>query len=396
MPATMSTSQTGRIEVTETGEGTPLVVFVHGVLDRGRSFDRVAGRLGGECRIVWYDRRGYGGSVDVPGGPVAVDRHVEDLLEVLDGRRAVVVGHSFGGVSALGAALRVPDQVAALVLYETGMAWLPGWDDQSLRSILWGEDPEGDCVRLMYGDRFEQMAPEDRALRLREARSFVAEERSVRTGTAPFDIGALEAPLVYGHSGGNPFDVVVEHLRSVVRHVEVVQFPGAGHNAHRSQPGPFADLVRRGISLAGTRGCGPPPSRASVTVAAMPETKTGEGDAREVTIFHNPSCSKSRGALGILEERSLPYDLVEYLKAPPSRATLEMIVSKLVDPVPELVRTTDKKFVELGLDPDAYQSAEEVVDLLLVHPELMQRPVVIRGDRAVIARPSERVEEVLA
>lgn len=115
----------------------------------------------------------------------------------------------------------------------------------------------------------------------------------------------------------------------------------------------------------------------------------------EVTIFHNPSCSHSRGVLGILEEQSVDHDVIEYLQAPPSRATLEMIVAKLIDPVPDLVRTTDKKFVALGLDPDDYRSAEAVIDFLLVHPELMQRPVIVKGDRAVIARPSDRVAEVL-
>ncbi len=250
MPAIMSISQGARLQIAEMGHGAPLVVFVHGVLDRGRSFDRVARLLDRECRMVWYDRRGYGDSVDAPGAPVGVGSHVEDLLEVLDGRRAVVVGHSFGGVSALGAALRAPEVVEALVLYETGMAWVPGWDDRFLRSLLWGEDPEGDGARLMFGDRFEQMTPEERAFRLREARAFVTEERSVRTDAEPFDVGALEQPLVFGHSETYPFVVVADHLRQVVRRVEVVELPGAGHNAHRSQPGPFADLVRRGIFLA--------------------------------------------------------------------------------------------------------------------------------------------------
>jgi arsenate reductase len=129
----------------------------------------------------------------------------------------------------------------------------------------------------------------------------------------------------------------------------------------------------------------------------MPNTNTppAASDTPEVTIFHNPSCSHSRGALGILKERSIDHDVVEYLTAPPSRQTLEMIVSKLIGPVPDLIRTTDKRFVELGLDPKAYTTTGEVIEFLLVHPELMQRPVVIKGDRAVIARPSERVAEVL-
>lgn len=128
----------------------------------------------------------------------------------------------------------------------------------------------------------------------------------------------------------------------------------------------------------------------------MSNAHSTSAETREVTIFHNPNCTHSRGALGILSERSVDYEVVEYLVTPPSRQTLEMIVSKLIDPVPELIRTADRKFVELDLDPDAYNGAEEVIELLLVHPELMQRPIVIKADRAVIARPSERVAEVLA
>jgi arsenate reductase (glutaredoxin) len=117
-------------------------------------------------------------------------------------------------------------------------------------------------------------------------------------------------------------------------------------------------------------------------------------DADQVTIFHNPQCSKSRGALELLNERSVDHRVVEYLVTPPSRPTLESIMAKLVDPPSDLVRTTDPRFVELGLDPGSYASPEAVIELLLAHPELMQRPVVVKGDRAVIARPSDRVAEV--
>ncbi len=111
-------------------------------------------------------------------------------------------------------------------------------------------------------------------------------------------------------------------------------------------------------------------------------------------VYHNPVCSKSRGALEILGERGVDVDVIEYLKAPPSRAELEHIVDAISDPPASLVRK-DKRFGELGLDAGDYQTKDEVVALLLRHPELMERPVVFRGERAVIARPSERVLELL-
>jgi arsenate reductase (glutaredoxin) len=127
----------------------------------------------------------------------------------------------------------------------------------------------------------------------------------------------------------------------------------------------------------------------------VPDAPRESNGSSDVTIFHNPSCSNSRAALGILQEQSVNYVVVEYLKTPPARDTLETIISKLAQPIHELVRTGDKRFVELGLDPNDYQASAPIVDLLLRHPELMQRPVVVRGERAVIARPGDRIAEIL-
>lgn len=237
------------MEVHEAGSGEQLVVFVHGVLDRGGSFRRVIGELERDCRMAWYDRRGYGASAGVP-VPVGVDRHIADLVAVLDGRRAVVVGHSFGGVTAMGAAARAPELITALVLYETSMAWVQGWDDDVMEGVLGSDDPEDAALRLMLGDRYDAMDGDERRRRRRDAAVFLAEERSVRTGAAPYDVGAIRAPVVYGRSGPEVMPAVVEHLRWRVAKLEVITVPGAGHHAHRSAPGAFAGLVRRGVELA--------------------------------------------------------------------------------------------------------------------------------------------------
>jgi len=118
------------------------------------------------------------------------------------------------------------------------------------------------------------------------------------------------------------------------------------------------------------------------------------GDA-SVTIYHNPACGKSRGALEILRERGLACDVIEYLDHPPDRSTLERILALLGGPPADLVRK-DKRFRELDLRAEDYVTRSQVVDLLLRHPELMERPIVIHRQRAVIARPSERVLELLA
>ncbi len=86
--------------------------------------------------------------------------------------------------------------------------------------------------------------------------------------------------------------------------------------------------------------------------------------------------------------------MVQYLKTPLSRSDLERFLEMLPGEPAELVRE-DNHFKQLGLDIGDYQSSDAVIDLLMEHPKLMQRPVVVRGDRAVIARPSELVEELL-
>jgi pimeloyl-ACP methyl ester carboxylesterase len=260
MSAVMTPPSRLDLEVTERGEVGPLVVFVHGVLDRGRSFGRVAAVLEGECRMAWYDRRGYGSSVQARGAPVGVDGHIEDLLRVIDGRRVVLVGHSFGGVTVVGAALRAPELVAAAVLYETGMAWVPGWDDSHMRAVLGADNPALAGLGMMLAERFDAMPAHERRSRLDESMAFVTEERSVRTGTPPFNVAALCVPLVYGCSNLAAWPVVPMHLADVAS-AEIVELPGAGHNAHRSQPEAFADLVRRGMTLAVEREWGGGPLR---------------------------------------------------------------------------------------------------------------------------------------
>lgn len=111
---------------------------------------------------------------------------------------------------------------------------------------------------------------------------------------------------------------------------------------------------------------------------------------QRIVMYHNPACGNSRAALELLSAQGVAFDLVEYLKTPPDRETLGRIVAMLDCPPAELVRK-DRRFQELRLRPENYTSAEAVVGLLTEHPELMQRPVLVRGNRALIARPPEKV-----
>jgi arsenate reductase len=115
-----------------------------------------------------------------------------------------------------------------------------------------------------------------------------------------------------------------------------------------------------------------------------------------MVVYFNPVCSKARGAVEILEEKGADFEVIEYLKELPTRADLERILDAIPDPPSALVRK-DKRFKELGLDEGDYQTKDQVVAVLLEHPELMERPVVFTaaGDRALICRPSEMVLDLL-
>jgi arsenate reductase len=115
-----------------------------------------------------------------------------------------------------------------------------------------------------------------------------------------------------------------------------------------------------------------------------------------MVVYFNPVCSKARGAVEILAQQGADFEVIEYLKELPTRADLERIVDAIPDPPAALVRK-DKRFKELGLDEGNYETKEQVVAVLLEHPELMERPVVfsVSGDRALICRPSEKVLDLL-
>jgi arsenate reductase len=114
----------------------------------------------------------------------------------------------------------------------------------------------------------------------------------------------------------------------------------------------------------------------------------------DVTILHNKNCSTSRHAMDAIAEQGVEAEVVDYLKTPLDRAALEELIGKLEDPVAELVRK-DSFFKDLGLSADDYTTSEAVIGLLLEHPRLLQRPILIKGDRAIIGRPKDRVATFL-
>lgn len=108
----------------------------------------------------------------------------------------------------------------------------------------------------------------------------------------------------------------------------------------------------------------------------------------DLVIYHNPRCSKSRQALEILRQHGFEPVVIEYLKTPPDEKTLRSFGL----PVREIIRDNEDEYAALKL---AEKTDAELFDAIVTHPILLQRPIVVRGKRAVVARPPERVNEVL-
>jgi arsenate reductase len=113
----------------------------------------------------------------------------------------------------------------------------------------------------------------------------------------------------------------------------------------------------------------------------------------DITIFHNPRCSKSRAALALIQERGIEPRIVEYLKHPPAAAELKAIIAKLGIEAEDLVRKGEEVF------KSAYAgrtlSGDEWIAAMVRDPILLERPIVVRGARAVIGRPPENVTKLL-
>lgn len=108
-------------------------------------------------------------------------------------------------------------------------------------------------------------------------------------------------------------------------------------------------------------------------------------------IYHNPRCSKSREALNLIQEQGLEPEVIEYLKTPLDAAELKGLLELLKLRPRDILRSKDAKFETLEVDLD---DDKAVIQALVEHPELMERPIVVQGSKAVVARPPERVREL--
>ena len=226
----------------------PLVVLVHGALDRSAAMVQLSRRLDDQYRVLRYDRRGYGRS-HCADGPFTVDSHVADLVALLDGRHAVVFGHSFGGNVALALAERHPDLVRAVAVYEVPLSWLPWWPGSTgRRSAMAGspEDAAEQFMRRMVGDDGWAALPEStRAARRAEGVAFVAEISDL-TAAPPWHAEQIQAPFVamYGALTREHHRDGCHYLAELLSGQDAIAIEGARHNGPYTHPEAVAAVIR--------------------------------------------------------------------------------------------------------------------------------------------------------
>ncbi|MCV4290000.1 arsenate reductase (glutaredoxin) [Pseudomonas capsici] len=114
----------------------------------------------------------------------------------------------------------------------------------------------------------------------------------------------------------------------------------------------------------------------------------------DLKLYHNPRCSKSRGALELLQARGLTPDIVLYLETPPDAAQLRALLTKLGIGPRQLLRSGEDDYKALNL-ADPSLSDEQLIAAMVSHPKLIERPILVAGDKAVIGRPPENILELL-
>ena len=111
------------------------------------------------------------------------------------------------------------------------------------------------------------------------------------------------------------------------------------------------------------------------------------------TIYHNPRCSKSRQTLAIMNENNVDVKIIKYLADPPTTKELEDISRKLAISPMDFIRKKESVFTDLGLR--SYDGTDsELCEIMSKNPKLIERPIVVKGDRAIIGRPPENVQEL--
>jgi pimeloyl-ACP methyl ester carboxylesterase len=224
-------------------EGAPLVVLIHGSLDRSSGMARIARQLQASYRVIRFDRRGYGTTWNHP-GPFTVEGNAEDVIELLSGREAVLVGHSFGGHVALRVADQLGSQITGVSTYETPLSWMSWWPNTTAGSISLAASPQEAAEKFMIrlvGQKIWDALPEKtKNERRQEGPALTGELGSLRQ-SVPWDISRIFQRTICGYGS-----LALEHhvrganwLADNLPNATLEVIDGARHGAHTSHAKEF-------------------------------------------------------------------------------------------------------------------------------------------------------------
>ncbi|MEN8192036.1 MAG: arsenate reductase (glutaredoxin) [Bacteroidota bacterium] len=114
----------------------------------------------------------------------------------------------------------------------------------------------------------------------------------------------------------------------------------------------------------------------------------------KIIIYHKKTCTKSRQGLKYLQEKGIEFDIVKYHETPLTKNKLKTLLKKMNMQPAELLRKKEKAYKELDFKNKNYTN-DQIIEFMIKEPNLMERPIIEKGDKAVVARPTERIEEVI-
>ncbi|MEO7399091.1 MAG: alpha/beta hydrolase [Ilumatobacteraceae bacterium] len=251
----------------EAGEAAaPLVVLIHGAMDRSTSMLRLSRRLEGRFRVLRYDRRGYGRSQsdDAPDGPFGVDAQLADLVALLAGRRALLVGHSYGGDVALATAARHPELIAGISVYEAPLSWASWWPRTTAgaEAVATAGNGSGSAedaaenaaeqfMRRLIGDAaWDALPVRTRTVRRAEGAALVGELRDLQAGQ-PWRDTDVRCPVVlgFGARGADHHKRGMGALHDLFPQSLLEELAECRHDAPNSHPQLFVETLVEPLAM---------------------------------------------------------------------------------------------------------------------------------------------------
>lgn len=228
-------------------ESDVLVVFIHGTLDRSAGMARLSRLSARTHQTIRFDRRGYARHTP-HSGPFTVSGNIDDVVKLVGRRHVILIGHSFGGNVALGAAEQLGDQVLGVSTYETPLSWSEWWPQDSAGGAALNSPPEQAAetfmIRMIGERRWNELPESTRDQRRREGVALTGELSDLRV-KIPWNPAAIECHVLCGRGT----KAASHHLRasgelaSMFSRGEERVIHNAGHGAPVSHPQLFFDLL---------------------------------------------------------------------------------------------------------------------------------------------------------